>query len=62
MLSIEQEILREHGRWARVLANQGTPLSACTWLRDEEVYSFTDTQARLVGELDWFSTNIINTY
>ncbi|XP_052816247.1 ankyrin repeat domain-containing protein 12-like isoform X2 [Mya arenaria] len=44
MLSIEQEILREHGRWARVLANQGTPLSVCTVLRDEEIYNFMEDQ------------------
>ena len=39
MLSIEQEILRVHGRAARALANQGTPLSFCAILKDEEVYN-----------------------
>ncbi|XP_053400907.1 ankyrin repeat domain-containing protein 12-like isoform X2 [Mercenaria mercenaria] len=44
ILSIEQEILREHGRAARAIANQGTPLSVCTILRDEEIYNFTEDQ------------------
>ena len=39
MLSVEQEILRVHGRAARALANQGTPLSFCAILRDENVYN-----------------------
>ncbi len=39
MLSIEQEILRVHGRAARALANQGIPLSFCAILKDEEVYN-----------------------
>lgn len=39
MLSIEQEILRVHGRAARALANQGTPLSFCTILKDENIYT-----------------------
>ncbi|XP_014247673.1 ankyrin repeat domain-containing protein 12 isoform X2 [Cimex lectularius] len=39
VLSVEQEILRVHGRAARALANQSLPFSACTILRDEEVYS-----------------------
>lgn len=39
VLSVEQEILRVHGRAARALANQALPFSACTILRDEEVYS-----------------------
>ena len=39
MLSIEQEIVREHGRAARALANQSTPLSACAVLRDAEIYN-----------------------
>lgn len=43
ILSIEQEILREHARAARAVASQGTPLSACTILRDEEIYNITDT-------------------
>ncbi|ESO83047.1 hypothetical protein LOTGIDRAFT_134039 [Lottia gigantea] len=40
VLSAEQEILREHGRAARADMNQSTPLSACTVLREEEVYNF----------------------
>jgi len=39
VLSVEQEILRVHGRAARALANQSLPFSVCTILRDEEVYS-----------------------
>ncbi|GAB6020195.1 hypothetical protein CHUAL_002917 [Chamberlinius hualienensis] len=39
VLTVEQEILRVHGRAARAMANQTTPLSACTVLKDEEVYS-----------------------
>lgn len=42
MLSIEQEILRVHGRAARALANQGTPLSFCTILKDENIYTPMD--------------------
>lgn len=47
ILAIEQEILREHGRAARAIANQGTPLSMCTILRDQEIYNFTEDQVRL---------------
>lgn len=39
MLSVEQEILRVHGHAARELANQPLPFSACTFLKDKEVYS-----------------------
>lgn len=39
MLSVEQEILRVHGRAARALANQSLPFSVCTILKDEEVYN-----------------------
>ena len=39
MLSIEQEILRVHGRAARALANQATPLSFCAILKDENIYN-----------------------
>ena len=39
MMSNEQEILRVHGRAARALANQGTSLSFCAILRDENVYN-----------------------
>ena len=39
VISVEQEILREHGRAARALANQSQPFSACTILREQEVYN-----------------------
>ena len=39
MLGVEQEILREHGRSARTLANQPLPFSACTILKGEDVYN-----------------------
>ncbi|XP_045463000.1 ankyrin repeat domain-containing protein 12 isoform X3 [Harmonia axyridis] len=39
VLSVEQEILRVHGRAARALANQSLPFSVCSILRDEEVYN-----------------------
>ncbi|XP_057657516.1 ankyrin repeat domain-containing protein 12 isoform X2 [Diorhabda carinulata] len=39
VLSVEQEILRVHGRAARALANQSLPFSVCTIIRDEEVYN-----------------------
>lgn len=39
VLSVEQEILRVHGRAARALANQSLPFSVCTILRDEECYN-----------------------
>ncbi|KAF4521351.1 hypothetical protein B566_EDAN006942 [Ephemera danica] len=39
VLSVEQEILRVHGRAARALANQSLPFSVCTMLKDEEVYN-----------------------
>ncbi|VVC44846.1 Hypothetical protein CINCED_3A001916 [Cinara cedri] len=39
VLSVEQEILRVHGRAARALANQLLPFSACTILKDDEVYN-----------------------
>ncbi|XP_023244960.1 uncharacterized transmembrane protein DDB_G0289901 [Copidosoma floridanum] len=39
VLSVEQEILRVHGKAARALANQSLPFSACTFLKDEEVYN-----------------------
>jgi hypothetical protein len=39
VLSVEQEILRVHGRAARALSNQTLPFSVCTILKDEEVYN-----------------------
>lgn len=39
VLSVEQEILRVHGRAARAVANQSLPFSVCTILKDEEVYN-----------------------
>uniref|UniRef100_A0A0K2TPQ5 Ankyrin repeat domain-containing protein 12 n=2 Tax=Lepeophtheirus salmonis TaxID=72036 RepID=A0A0K2TPQ5_LEPSM len=44
VLSVEQEILRVHGRAARALANQSLPYSLCTILRDEEIYTPIDPQ------------------
>lgn len=40
VLSVEQEILRVHGRAARALSNQALPYSVCTILKDEEVTKF----------------------
>ncbi|XP_008181925.2 ankyrin repeat domain-containing protein 12-like [Acyrthosiphon pisum] len=39
VMSVEQEILRVHGRAARALANQPLPFSVCTILNDNEVYN-----------------------
>lgn len=39
VLSVEQEILRVHGRAARALSNQTLPFSVCTILKDLEVYN-----------------------
>ncbi|KAG8179959.1 hypothetical protein JTE90_015408 [Oedothorax gibbosus] len=39
VLSVEQEILRVHGRSARAMANQTVPLSVCSVLKDEEIYN-----------------------
>uniref|UniRef100_T1J475 Ankyrin repeat domain-containing protein 12 n=1 Tax=Strigamia maritima TaxID=126957 RepID=T1J475_STRMM len=44
VLSVEQEILRVHGRAARALANQSTPLSACTILKDDEIYNHIEPE------------------
>ena len=44
MLSIEQEILREHGRAARAMANQRLPFSVCTILREEEIYNLQELE------------------
>ena len=50
MLSIEQEMVREHGRAARTLANQTTPLSVCAVLRDAEIYNpICETKDKLPG-------------
>ncbi|XP_055838115.1 ankyrin repeat domain-containing protein 12 [Episyrphus balteatus] len=38
-LTVEQEILRVHGKAARSLACQSVPFSVCTFLKDEEVYN-----------------------
>jgi hypothetical protein len=43
VLSAEQEILRVHGRAARAMANQKVPFSACTILKDEEIYNILET-------------------
>ena len=45
ILSIEQEILRVHGRAARAMANQSIPLSVCAILRDEDIYNPIDPSA-----------------
>lgn len=42
VLAKEQEIIREHGRAARALANQSQPLSVCTVLREDEIYNNMD--------------------
>ena len=39
VLSKEQEILRVHCKAAQMQANQSTPFSVCTILKDEEVYN-----------------------
>merc|ERR1712012_979970 len=44
VLSVEQEILRVHGRAARALANQSLPFSFCTYIRDAEIYTPIDPQ------------------
>ena len=56
MLSIEQEIVRVHGRAARALANQSIPLSVCTIMRDEDIYS------SLEGDGDERDKNIRSRY
>ena len=38
-LSVEQEVLRVHGRAALAMANQSVPLSVCSILKDEEIYN-----------------------
>ncbi|XP_025190948.1 ankyrin repeat domain-containing protein 11-like [Melanaphis sacchari] len=44
VLSVEQEILRVHGRAARALANQFLPFSVCTILKDNEVYNIMTSE------------------
>lgn len=51
MLSAEQEILRVHGRAARAIQNQAVPLSACSILRDEEIYNVLKPEQ--VGGSNW---------
>lgn len=58
MLCVEQEIIRVHGNAARKLANQPLPFSACTFLKDKEVYSMpkkededTNTRSHYDGRL-----------
>lgn len=41
-LSIEQEVLRVHGRASLAMANQSIPLSFTTLLKDEEIYNNMD--------------------
>ena len=45
MLANEQEYVRVHGRAARAIANQGTPLSFCSILRDENMFNSIDPEA-----------------
>lgn len=67
VLSVEQEILRVHGRAARALANQSLPFSVCTILRDEEVYNLItpeqeekdrNARSRYNGKYDFFFQEI----
>ncbi|XP_041375498.1 ankyrin repeat domain-containing protein 11-like [Gigantopelta aegis] len=44
VLSIEQEVLREHGRAARALANQSIPFSVCSILNDEDIYNLQEIE------------------
>ncbi|XP_002731369.1 ankyrin repeat domain-containing protein 12-like, partial [Saccoglossus kowalevskii] len=44
VLSAEQEIMRVHGNAARASANQSTPYSVCSILRDQEIYNMPDLQ------------------
>lgn len=44
MLAIEQEILREHARAARAVANLNQPLSVCTILCEEEIYNLQELE------------------
>ncbi|KAL5021869.1 hypothetical protein ScPMuIL_001024 [Solemya velum] len=44
VLSVEQEIVREHGRAARAMVNQNHPHSICTILKDEEIYNLIDPE------------------
>merc|ERR1712083_31270 len=57
VLSVEQEILRVHGRAARALANQPPPYSVCTFMRDENVYTPIDPceeeSLNAVQKMDW---------
>lgn len=46
VLAVEQEILRVHGRAARALANQTVPYSACTILRDEDIYNPSELSSK----------------
>lgn len=70
VLSVEQEILRVHGRAARALANQSLPFSVCTILRDEEVYNLItpeqeekdrNARSRYNGKkFYWIFTNLLH--
>ncbi|XP_071957304.1 uncharacterized protein [Antedon mediterranea] len=42
MLAVEQDIVRVHGRAARAGANQTIPYSACSFLKDLEIYNMPD--------------------
>merc|ERR1719270_1146645 len=49
ILSVEQEILRVHGRAARALANQTVPFSVCTILRDQDIYNPNEAGSQRTG-------------
>ncbi|XP_064610916.1 ankyrin repeat domain-containing protein 12-like isoform X2 [Liolophura sinensis] len=46
MMSVEQEVLRVHGRAARAMINQSLPLGVCTILKDEEIYNIFEMEER----------------
>ncbi|CAH1780189.1 unnamed protein product [Owenia fusiformis] len=50
MLSNEQEVVRVHGRAARALANQSVPFSACTILKDEDIYNMYNLDAEMAAD------------
>jgi len=64
MLAIEQEILREHTRAARAVANLNQPLSVCTILCEEEIYNLQELEQVLPGlqppvQLQWTAISIV---
>ena len=64
MLAIEQEILREHTRAARAVANLNQPLSVCTILCEEEIYNLQELEQVLPGlrppvQLQWAAISTV---